>query len=132
MWKLFFLEGTWSKILELAALSILLTSFVSCALRRRPPFSGITSSPVWLYPFWTRWERVVWLSQRAGLDGEWNAKLAPDILGMIVHSPVYAPTASSVSLDASSDPWDESDGYGAAVLDLMEMLSRVSTERDSC
>lgn len=72
------------------------------------------------------------MSQRAGHDGDRSAKLAPDLLGMIVHSPVQAPTASSASLDASSDPWRESDGYGAVVLDLLKMLSQALTERDSC
>lgn len=54
--------------------------------------------------------------QRAGHDRESSAKLAPDILGMSVHSPAfYAPTASSANHN-----WmylrthcGESDGYGA-------------------
>jgi len=37
-------------------------------------------------------------SQRAGYGGRRVAILAPDILGMNVHSPVYAPSASSAQL----------------------------------
>jgi len=38
------------------------------------------------------------LSQRAGCDCGRGAMLAPDILGMNVHSPVFAPSASSTQL----------------------------------
>jgi len=89
---------TVGNILELAALSCTVSLLLSFSLLSRVLVVRLDVSSD---PFW---RQGAVQSQRAGRSDGIGTDLAPDILGMIVHSPVYAPTASSAQLAASSDP----------------------------